>query len=826
MEVKVTLLDSRKSRQCKNVTFDWPDFAKRCQTTKTTAETLAAYMAMSKDAQGDIKDVGGFVGCWVTDETAGRKKPNIAFRSMLTIDIDNAGPELWPLFRALYPGTAVCYSTHRHTPEKPRYRIVVPFDREVMPEEYEPISRQFCKRYGLLECTDPASHKISQLFYWPSTPTGAEFFSELLNEDGAPLNADSMLAGYADWHDVSQWPTAAGESKGITAGMKKAGDPTEKPGLIGAFCRTYSIEEAAEKFLPDIYDPCAMEGRYTYMGGSTSGGAVTYEGKFMHSHHESDPAHGLHNAFDVVRLHKFGDLDEGVKPDTPVNKLPSYLAMCDFCLTDTDTKKTLMEEKQREAAADFAGLDFDAEGDVAKHYAPVADAEGDVAKHYATVADTEGVKDLTLDRKGNALNTGENLNAIFLNDPLLKRVRYNAFADKDVTDVRGLQGTHGEDVDDTTSGRIADHVEKVYGLKLTVKKVDERLSTTAPERSFNPVQDFITSTKWDGTPRVDTLLIDYLGADDNAANREVMHKWAVAAVKRAFEPGCTFQNVLTLTGGQGIGKSVFLATLARSAGWFNDNIDLSAKDKDINESLRGRWIMEIAELAGLSRADWQSVKGFISRDSDKYRAAYARRATDNPRRCVFAATTNSIEFLRDADKGNRRWWVVPVKGTGAVSGWVDRLRAEVPQIWAEAYTYYLNGEDICNLSDQTAKHMFEMQWQYSEDASDPMREEIIEYLDILLPVDWSTRGDNSRRQYIRDRDPLEAVGTVRRDTVRAREFLWEALGIQSGAAGHGAEARKFNRIMRSLPDWEETRTEKARAIFRRRSDPDPEDELL
>ena len=122
--------------------------------------------------------------------------------------------------------------------------------------------------------------------------------------------------------------------------------------------------------------------------------------------------------------------------------------------------------------------------------------------------------------------------------------------------------------------------------------------------------------------------------------------------------------------------------------------------------------------------------------------------------------------------------------------------------------------------------MFEMQWQYSEDASDPMREEIIEYLDILLPVDWSTRGDNSRRQYIRDRDPLEAVGTVRRDTVRAREFLWEALGIQSGAAGHGAEARKFNRIMRSLPDWEETRTEKARAIFRRRSDPDPEDELL
>lgn len=775
-KIKIAVADSRKSRRWVNEVWDWQTFAERCSETRRTRESLAEYLNMSKDMQGGIKDVGGFVGGHLDDGSAGRKKSNIILRSCLTLDIDRAEPTTWETFCRSYSGAAVCYSTHKHTEASPRLRIVVPLDRDVTPEECQAISRKFCERTGLLDTSDHTTHEPNRLFYWPSTCADGDFFYR--RQDGDPLGADAELARYTDWRDQSAWPTSESEDNARRPAAE-AQDPTGKPGVVGAFCRAYTMPEAIEKFLPEIYDPCDTPGgdRYTYRGGSTSGGAILYDDKFLFSHHESDPAGSrLCNAFDLVRLHKYGQLDKGAKPDTPVNRLPSYAAMCDLCINDTETKREIMKEKTRDAAADFDGID----------------TGGDW--HEA----------LSLDRKGNTLNTLNNLKLIILNDEVLKRVRYDRFSRRDVSDVPRLMPADGSrKANDEVLGKIALHIESKYGLRVNFKKVDEMLKATARERGFNPVKDFITSVQWDGKKRVETLLIDYLGARDNAVNREITRKWITAAVARVFNPGCTFQNVLTLTGPQGIGKSTFLRTLAGSGDWFCDTLCAADKDQKRNEDTQGAWIVEIGELNGLSRSEWQGFKGYISRNEDRGRAAWAYRRADNPRQYVFAATTNDTAFLRESDKGNRRWWIVPVNGTGDVGEWITRLSDEVPQIWAEAYQIYLNGEDICNVSKLTDEYMAKMQWEYSEDAADPMPGMIDAFLNTLLPVDWETRNESERRAYFRSRDMLDVVGTVRRDKVCAVVYLYERTGLQPKDKGYKAAAIKFNAHMRGKSDWSE-----------------------
>lgn len=788
--IKIAVADSRMSKQWQNREIKWEDFAEQCARTKRTNETLEEYRAMTTDQQSRIKDVGGFVGGHLITDNGPRKRDNIALRSLITLDIDHGLPGVWEKLTASYTGAMLCYSTHKHTPEKPRLRIVVPLSRDVTPAEYEPLSRKFCQVNGLLALIDYTTHDLNRLFYWPSTSRGAEFYFR--QQAGEALDVDAVLSQYSDPQNRAEWPRSPYEPQQLREAAQKAGDPTEKPGLIGAFCRTYSIEEAIAKFLPDVY-VCAGDRRYTYRNGSTAAGAVVHEGgKFLYSHHESDPAGGrLCNAFDLVRLHKFGELDKEAKTGTPVNRLPSFLKMSDLCINDSETKRTIMTEKLKEAADDFAGIDC---------------------------PNDDWHTDLDSDRKGNVLNSLGNLRKIILNDNVLKSVRYDMFARKDVIDAQNapqLQSVDsGTSVNDEVLGKIALHIEERYNIRITPKKVNELLSTTATERSFNPVKDLIISTQWDGVMRVDALLIDYLGALDNAANREVTRKWITAAVARVFEPGCTFQNVLALTGPQGIGKSTFLRVLAVRREWLCDTLCASEPDAKRNEATRGAWIVEIGELNGLSRAEWQAFKGYISRDTDSGRAAYAIKRTDTPRQYVFAATTNDTAFLREADKGNRRWWIVPVNGISETVGdWMKRLADEVPQIWAEAYHYYKAGEAICSLSGPTAKYMAEKQWDYSEDADDPMPGMIEEYLNTLLPVDWATWPESNKRAYFRDRDPLAATGTMKRDRVNANEFLWEYEGMEAKDSGHGKAVRKFNTYMRSKSDWKETRNNSRRGIF-------------
>jgi putative DNA primase/helicase len=312
---------SRKELQWKNSKTTWLQLVRRFSQTHRTPETLSEYLSSDKSRQDEIKDVGGFVGGYIN--TGRRKTENILRRSILTLDLDFAKPGFWDLYAMVYDNAAVLYSTHKHQPEKPRLRLIIPLSRPVTADEYAAVSRRIAGNLGI-DNFDDTTFEAARLMYWPSTSSDAEFLFEF--QDGPWLDPDQVLATYSNWHDISEWPSGSRAVELLRHGLSKQGDPLSKPGLIGAFCRTYTIQEAIDTFLPEIYKPCDIENRFTFAGGSTSGGLVVYEDKYAFSHHGTDPASGkLCNAFDLVRIHLFGEKDKDAKENTPSNRLPSFL---------------------------------------------------------------------------------------------------------------------------------------------------------------------------------------------------------------------------------------------------------------------------------------------------------------------------------------------------------------------------------------------------------------------------------------------------------------------------------------------------------------------
>ena len=231
-EVDIATAHKRYAKKWHNKRIGWQDLVNKCAQTKRTDETIKEYLKMSREEQADIKDVGGFVGGYLSNGT--RKTANVLYRTIATLDIDYGTADVWEEFTQQYSCAAMLYSTHKHTSEKPRFRLCIPFNRQVTPQEYEPICRRIAHNVGI-ELFDITTYQLPRLFYWPSTAKNGEFVFEY--QDGPSLNADEVLATYIDWRNVSDWPTSQREGEVISHEIRKAGDPLEKPGLIGAFCR-------------------------------------------------------------------------------------------------------------------------------------------------------------------------------------------------------------------------------------------------------------------------------------------------------------------------------------------------------------------------------------------------------------------------------------------------------------------------------------------------------------------------------------------------------------------------------------------------------------
>ena len=744
--------------------MQWSALLKRLQDPTRTQETLEEYKAMGKTQQDQIKDVGGFVGGSLKDGS--RKAENVLMRQIVTLDADFAPADLDADLEMLATYSYAVYSTHKHTPEKPRLRILIPLDRPVTPDEYEAIARKLADSIGI-DYFDDTTYQAGRVMYWPSVAHNGEYLFHY--EDLPWLKADDVLAQYPDWTDTSYWPESSRARTERVKRAKKQGDPTAKPGLIGAFCRAYSVEEAIKKFLPEIYLKCNMPDRYTYAEGSTAAGLVIYEGgKFAYSNHATDPIREkLCNAFDLVRIHKFGELDEDAPPETATTKLPSYRAMVDFVRKDNGTKEELVRSKQEEAKIDFSD------------------------------DDDSWKSALEYDKKGDLEKSLENLLSIMQYDPEVKSIVFNQMADN--LEIKGEvpwkhPGKFWRDADDA---QLEAYLAKNY-TEFPKQKIMTAITKVADDRCYHPVREYLDSLpEWDGVPRVDTLLIDYLGADDNEYVRAVTRKTLCAAVHRVRFPGCKFDTVLVLCGPQGIGKSTLIAKLGGA--WFSDSLNLAdTKDKTAAEKLQGYWIIEMGELAGMGSAGVKTLRSFITTQDDRYRASYGRRVGSHPRQCIFIGTTNSEEgYLNDVD-GGRRFWPVNAPAIGRKKVW-DITEDEVGQIWAETLVRVTEGEKL-TLDGDVAVEAVKMQKEAM--ISDPREALVSEFLDKPLPADWYSKSKNDRRNYFDfdNEDPTGPGKRIYRNRVCYQEIWCECFGYPEKTLGQ-KERLEIRKILERIAGW-------------------------
>lgn len=770
-QITISAAGSRWSKSWPTQTLFWSELVEKLKTPIRGTETLAEYLKLPKAQQDDLKDVGGFVGGTLI---GGRRKAStVASRDIITLDLDNipAGGTADVLRRLDGLGCAyVTYSTRKHEEARPRLRALVPTDRPVPADEYEPIARKLAQLIGI-DLADPTTFEVHRLMYWPSCCSDSTYVYQY--GDKPFLSADGMLAMYQDWRNVAEWPQVPGEQQKPNKLATKQGDPLDKTGVVGAFCKVYDIYRAMETFLPGIYEPVAGSAdRFTYTKGSTVGGAIIYDGgKFLYSHHATDPAGGrLVNAFDLVRLHLFGDRDDDAKPGTPTNRLPSYTAMCKFAVQDEQVALLLNQERYEKATQEFA-------------------TDPDEGANWMT-------KLAISSSTGLPAKTTDNVLIILENDPLLKgKIAFDEFANRGLAlgelpwDPR-TERRQWTDVDDAG---LRHYIEKVYGIT-GKERVFDALALCAHKHMVNDVKDYLTSLSWDGIKRLDTLLIDYLGAEDNIYTRAVIRKSLAAAVARVMAPGCKYDYMPIFVGPQGIGKSTFLRILGRR--WYSDSLQ-TFEGKEAAEMLQGVWINELGELNGLSRSEINAVKQFLSRTEDIYREPYGRRTAVYPRRCVFFGTTNDTEFLRDRT-GNRRFWPVDVGVQKPTKNVFTQLEEEVDQIWAEAFLAWQLGEPLYLTGEAARIALLEQEAHKESDAKEGI---IKEFVERPVPINWYKRGLAERRMYWSGefgRNSEEK--TVPRDRICAAEIWCECFGKDISFMRR-QDALEINKILDNLPGW-------------------------
>jgi len=776
-EITISVGNSRRSVNWQPSRLLISEFYEKLKTPTRGTETMTEYLALKKPAQDELKDTaGGFVGGALNGLR--RKNCNVTGRDIITLDLDTipAGATNDVIRRVEALGCGYCiYSTRKHQPSAPRLRVLLPLDRTVTPDEYEPIARKMAEYIGM-EFADPTTFELARLFYYPTCCKDGEYVYYTV--DKPLVSADGVLGSYADWHNTEEWPQVPGKQPSLPSLAKKQGDPVAKAGIVGAFCRTYDVYRAMEELLPGVYGPVDnTPDRYTYTGGSTTGGAVIYDGgKFLYSHHATDPCSDkLVNAFDLVRLHKFGDADDEAAPGTPTNRLPSYTAMCELAAGLPDVSALIDRERYEAAVKDFESISAE-------------DAANWLGK-------------LQKNATGAVIKDPDNFLIVLENDPkLLGRIRLDTFSDR-------LQGRcplpwgqrqygregslfQWEDADDTG---LALYIKRVLGGIWAPGLVEAALQEHAAKTAYNPVQDYLKGLKgaWDGTPRLDTLFCDYLGADNDIYTRAVTRKAFVAAVARAMSPGCKYDNMVILSGPQGIGKSTLLSKMAGP--WFNDSIR-TFEGKEASELLQGTWIVEVAELDAFRGSDINRIKQFLSVNADKYRKAYGKRTGGHPRSCVFFGTTNTAEYLQDTT-GNRRFWPIDVGTQKRTKSVFKELDAERDQIWAEAVARWQVGEPLY-LGEEVETYARARQENHLE--INPLEGSIQDFLDKEIPVNWDAWGVDRRRMFWAGGVQGD-IKTVPRDRVCVMEILTEML-YKSAAdlANDRRQSREIGGILRHL----------------------------
>lgn len=848
---------SRNDTRWHNESVSWEWLVQRCSKPHITPESFAEYMAGTPDFKQSKKDVGGMVSGFI--DGGRRLKTAVLSKQIVTLDVDYAKPDFLDVLRSrLGNVTWLYYSTHSHSPQAQRYRLFIPLDKPAVPAQYEAIARYIAGYLGI-DQFDRTCYDLNRLMFWPSASRDAEFVAG--HNTGDYASVDGILNQYVNYLDISSWPVGDGEIVQLRRDADKLENPSLKSGMIGAFCKLYTTHDFIRTFLPDRYTPSDEPNRYSYVNGSTTKGLWVIDDHFVYSFHNTDPAgQQVSNVFDLLRLHLFGGAEDN--PDQAMGNRKSFKAAAEYVRTLPQVKKALAIEKyspyeifgvqqpggvqrnvpqqpQLGAVQPQAPLQFNAmppqplgngyseyvqpgaavpmQPHVLQNHQQVPLTPSPVNGHVATAAlpggiapvkpvavpgDQDWLGQLDMDAKGVNKNTIENVVIILENDPrvkgmIAKDIFRNQYALRGM--VPWILPGRTNQWTDTDDQHLLRFFEKNYDIS-SKEKILCGLEIVASLNGYHPVKEYLESVTWDGVPRIEQLFHYFLGAEDSLYTRQVSRKWFAAAVARIYEPGIKFDNMLVFVGKAGMGKSWLIDKLAGK--WFSDtSVDLRNK-KESMEEMQGVWIMEWGELTSFRTSSIESVKAFVSKRSDNFRAAYDRRMQDHARQCIFAGSTNKPEFLSDPD-GNRRFWpvhvnqVAPQRSVG--KDFTQELRG---QLWAEACQMYVQGEPLI-LDEHVAELAEYVQQSHME--IDERAAYIAEYLDKPLPLDWYKLNQMERAAYLMQGISMMPqdgqVSLMQRDKVCVRE-IWAELFEGSRKDADKLKTRFIHDIMRNMPGWE------------------------
>ena len=631
-----------------------------------TKETVLEYQKGNREFRLKCKDKGGFIAG--TSENNKRDNASILTRNMITLDMDYCPSNIVDILKEKQDVEKklgfrfFIYSTHSHTTEEPRLRMIIPLTREISVEQYEPVGRIVAEIIGL-EYFDATTFQPNRIMYFPSVSVDGDYVcKEFGFEEWNDLDPDEMLDKYMDYLNIAEF-----QKPHYIQGMKrekiekgKVRDSTKtRWRIVNAFNMEYTITQAIDEFLDAEYTQGKHKDRYTYNEGESKDGMIILNEQYGYSHHATDPAQGrLLNAFDVVRIHMFGkeDVDQ-----TEQKEYESYTKNTSFTAMQNYIRKNLPK--------------------VMKHMPEIKELQknekefqtGKVEVEEGSVEATEWK--LTLDYTGpekdrHPKSNARNIKLIFSNDDYFKNLfYYDSLRDAicfDKSPNWNKEKKKGDLVTDDDDSEIRIYLNSVYQIAGKDLIYDSVVHQAGKKRRHPIKTFFATLPEWDGVPRIETIITTLYDINPNEFTREASKSWWGGIVQRIMIPGSKYDMMILISGKQGIGKSQFGKSIATlywkgdmpsidsQPNYFGDD-ELPFDKKDAYEQLNGIMIYELPEFEKYyKKSDTSTVKSFLSKTSDKYRRSYGRRVAEYKRQCVFVGTTNSSKPLRDKT-GNRRF---------------------------------------------------------------------------------------------------------------------------------------------------------------------------
>lgn len=701
-----------------------------------------------------------------------RTKNSIVSRSGVQLDADRATEETWDAVAGLGV-LGLVHTTYSSAPDGLRLRVILPLDREVSPDEYMHIVAVLMDRLGK-DAFDPGSLQAERYMFKPSVaPQHRDWYRyEVL--DGPPLSADAWLADFTD--DLSTAPAPRPS--------KNKRNPLEIEGTVGAFNRAYSIAEAIEKF--DIpYEP-AGPGRYHLVGARAGAGIHEVTPDLVYSHHAGDPAYGQTlSAFDLVRVHLYGILDEDVPADTPVNRLPSTLAALERMSSDEGVVREIV-------GGDFSELDMpdplsdDDDTDDSGGQNTDPEASPAAAKPRAWWLDL-----VRNTRSGEVKDVVGNWDLISTNDPVFKSLYWDDL-DLSVKTNRDLPWRtldRGAEFTATDRAALSLHVERSYGIRPPRMLLDDLVMVTAQRRPHHPVREYLESLEWDGVERLEECLP---GVVPTEYTRLVARKCLTAAVARVFEPGIKWDFSLIIYGTEGLGKTFWIDKMSR--GWTAPLGDIRSKDTLL--AMQRSWIVTSDEGFSMKKSDADSLKEFLTRTHDVFRMPYEREVLSHPRQCVIWGTTNDPTFLR-RQEGNRRYLIIHSENRVGFSQLTDDY---VDQVWAEAVHLYRSGEELF-LDEVGSAIAAQAREAYIEE--DTLTGIIQDFLEQPIPDNWDDMSPEERivyRMESADAGSISPVGTHLIQQTCSTQIWVECLRRPIGERRR-PDLLDIATSLRNLPGW-------------------------